>query len=34
MKISRLYCPKCRRETIINVKQFHTTVIKEPDAKT
>ncbi|WP_432418641.1 cysteine-rich KTR domain-containing protein, partial [Bifidobacterium catenulatum] len=22
----------CRRETIINVKQFHTTVIKEPDA--
>ncbi|MDH7873507.1 cysteine-rich KTR domain-containing protein, partial [Bifidobacterium catenulatum] len=24
--------PKCRRETIINVKQFHTTVIKEPDA--
>ncbi|MFR3601234.1 MAG: cysteine-rich KTR domain-containing protein [Bifidobacterium catenulatum] len=23
---------KCRRETIINVKQFHTTVIKEPDA--
>ncbi|WP_270193963.1 cysteine-rich KTR domain-containing protein [Faecalibacterium prausnitzii] len=27
-----LYCPKCRQETIINVKQFHTTVIKEPDA--
>ena len=27
-----LYCPKCRRETVINVKQFHTTVIKEPDA--
>ena len=22
-----LYCPKCRQETIINVKQFHTTVI-------
>ena len=29
-----LYCPKCRQETVINVKQFHTTVIKEPDAQT
>lgn len=27
-----LFCPKCKRETIIAVKQFHTTVIKEPDA--
>lgn len=29
-----LYCPKCRRETVINVKQFNTTVIKGPDAQT
>ncbi len=27
-----LYCPKCRQETLINIKQLHTTVIKEPDA--
>lgn len=26
-----LYCPKCKQETLINMKQF---VIKEPDAKT
>ncbi len=29
-----LYCPKCKNETLINVKQFNITVIKEPDAKT
>ena len=29
-----LYCPKCRQETLINVKQMNTTVIKEPDAQT
>ncbi|MBS5083816.1 MAG: cysteine-rich KTR domain-containing protein [Clostridiales bacterium] len=29
-----LYCPKCKRETLINAKQFHVEVIKEPDAKT
>lgn len=29
-----LFCPKCRQETIINVKQLNTSVIKEPDAKT
>ncbi|MCB6203163.1 MULTISPECIES: cysteine-rich KTR domain-containing protein [Clostridia] len=29
-----LYCPKCRQETLINVKQLNTSVIKEPDAKT
>ena len=27
-----LFCPKCKRETIINVKQFNTSIIKEPDA--
>ena len=29
-----LYCPKCRQETLINVKQLNITVIKEPDAQT
>jgi len=29
-----LYCPKCGKTTMINVRQFNTTVIKEPDAKT
>ena len=29
-----LYCPKCRRETLGQVQQFHMTVLKEPDAKT
>lgn len=27
-----LFCPKCKRETIVHVKQMNTTVIKEPDA--
>ncbi|WP_302658602.1 cysteine-rich KTR domain-containing protein [uncultured Dysosmobacter sp.] len=27
-----LYCPKCRKETLISVKKLHTSVIKEPDA--
>ena len=29
-----LFCPKCKQETLVNVQQFNTTVIKEPDAKT
>ena len=29
-----LFCPKCRKETLIHVKQFNITVIKEPDAQT
>lgn len=29
-----LFCPKCREETLISVKQFHISIIKEPDAKT
>jgi len=29
-----LFCPKCKQETIINVKQLKLSVIKEPDAKT
>ena len=27
-----LYCPKCKRESLIEVKNFKVTVIKEPDA--
>ena len=29
-----LYCPKCRKETLINVQQMNMSIIKEPDAKT
>ena len=29
-----LFCPKCRQEILINVRQLNTTVIKEPDAQT
>ena len=34
LKNFTLFCPKCKQETLIHVKQFHTTVIKEPDAQT
>ena len=27
-----LFCAKCKRETLINAKELHITVIKEPDA--
>ena len=27
-----LYCPKCKQETLINVKNLKIVVIKEPDA--
>lgn len=29
-----LYYPKCKQETLIEVKHFQVTVIKEPDATT
>ncbi len=29
-----LYCPKCKKESLIEVENLHTTVIKEPDAQT
>lgn len=29
-----LYCPKCRQETLIEAKNLHITVPKEPDAQT
>lgn len=27
-----LFCPKCKQETLINMKQLNISVIKEPDA--
>lgn len=29
-----LFCPKCKQETMIDVRQLNIFVIKEPDAKT
>lgn len=29
-----LYCPKCKQESLIEVKDLQIIVIKEPDAKT
>jgi len=29
-----LFCPKCKNETLINVKQNIITLVIEPDAKT
>lgn len=29
-----LFCPKCKQESLINIREFNMTVIKEPDAKT
>nr|WP_204221454.1 cysteine-rich KTR domain-containing protein [Pseudoflavonifractor sp. An176] len=29
-----LYCPKCKQATLIDAKELHITVIKEPDAQT
>lgn len=29
-----LFCPKCKQEALITVKQFKMSIIKEPDAKT
>lgn len=28
-----LYCPKCKQETLVDVKNLKVSVIKEPDAK-
>jgi Zn finger protein HypA/HybF involved in hydrogenase expression len=27
-----LFCPKCKQESLVNVKQMSMSVIKEPDA--
>lgn len=29
-----LFCPKCKCQILIDVKQFHTTIIEKPDAET
>ncbi|RKJ46363.1 conjugal transfer protein [bacterium 1XD8-76] len=29
-----LYCPKCKKESLIEVENLHITVIKESDAQT
>lgn len=29
-----LFCPKCKQETLIEVRNLQIKVIKEPDAKT
>lgn len=28
-----LFCPKCKQEKLISVKQLHMSIVKEPDAK-
>ncbi|AIQ18545.1 hypothetical protein H70357_18930 [Paenibacillus sp. FSL H7-0357] len=34
IKMRVVNCPKCKQETIINVKELNMSAIKEPDAKT
>ena len=29
-----LFCPKCKKENLVTIKNGITTIIKEPDAKT
>ncbi len=29
-----LFCPKCKKETLVNAEKFNIKVIAEPDAKT
>ena len=29
-----LFCPKCKKETLINVRELNLSIIKEPDAQT
>nr|WP_083811194.1 cysteine-rich KTR domain-containing protein [Syntrophobotulus glycolicus] len=29
-----LFCPKCKQEALIKVRQFNPLVTKEPDTKT
>ena len=32
MKNFPLYCPKCKQETLINIRNLNVSIIKEPDA--
>ena len=27
-----LFCPKCKQESLVNIKKLNMSVIKEPDA--
>ncbi|MBQ7955693.1 MAG: cysteine-rich KTR domain-containing protein [Lachnospiraceae bacterium] len=27
-----LFCPKCKQETLVEIKDFYVTVVREPDA--
>lgn len=27
-----LFCPKCRQETLVNLREEHITIVTEPDA--
>lgn len=29
-----LFCPKCKQERLIDLRQFHMTLLSEPDAET
>mgnify|MGYP005769929609 FL=1 len=29
-----LFCPKCRHETLVDIRQMNVSIIQEPDAKT
>ena len=29
-----IFCPKCKKEYLVNVKQFKIHIVNEPDAKT
>lgn len=29
-----LFCPKCKRETLVEIEHFFITIVKEPDALT
>ena len=29
-----LFCPKCKKETLVNVEKFNITVIEKPDVMT
>ncbi|MBQ2934789.1 MAG: cysteine-rich KTR domain-containing protein [Lachnospiraceae bacterium] len=34
MKSFPLFCPRCKRETLIDVIENHIAIVKEPDVKT
>ncbi len=34
LKSFPLFCPKCKRESIINAQNFQIKIINQPDAKT